>query len=493
MSNLPKLSDRFFGDLEAFDEAQQNRDFFYATFVAPASIDPTTLSNRRKFIVVGRKGVGKTAIQMKLANDLRDQGYFIHHFRFAYDLRSDDYTQVARSQSEVTYTSVQNNKDIFLFYDFRDVWERVILQRVADTLVHEGHSNPFTSFVSPTPSVLRNVFDGISRTLTVSLEAGMGPAALSVGVDLSKFGQSEIPIKIYNRIARQLFKSCCVQFQMYFFIDELVFSRLDAQDDSVSLKAALVRDIIRSAWELNQFCAQTDLAFHFICSLRPEVRNIINDRDSEAGKYLDGKDVLLTWYTSGEDEEGVLLETVFKLKVEKSYFRHTPLSEFISDTIVFNDRQQSLYEFLKRNSWGRPRDVVRFLLAVQKMSPGTTSVGEQEIKASLDEYSRASAKELVDELGVRYGPPILQALRKGITRRVYNDKQELWDALPKAELSQYSPSALMDEFFTLGLYGGYEPRLGRHYWAHRGESYLKPNVKLRIHPALWHEFSIRST
>lgn len=79
---MAALSERYFGDLEAFDEANQNDTFFEQTFVLPSSLSMDSLKNNKKFIIVGRKGSGKTSVQMHLSNKLNKKGYFTHHFRF---------------------------------------------------------------------------------------------------------------------------------------------------------------------------------------------------------------------------------------------------------------------------------------------------------------------------------------------------------------------------------------------------------------------------
>lgn len=79
---MENLSEHYFGELEAFDEANLNSDFFSKTFVVPMSLSMSSLKNNKKFIIVGRKGAGKTAVQMHLSNDVKSKGYFVHHFRF---------------------------------------------------------------------------------------------------------------------------------------------------------------------------------------------------------------------------------------------------------------------------------------------------------------------------------------------------------------------------------------------------------------------------
>lgn len=488
---MTKLSERYFGELEAFDEATLHEEFFENTFVAPSSLSMDSLRNNRKFIIVGRKGTGKTAVQMRLSDQLKKKGFFTHHFRFFYDLRSDDYAEIAKTQSEVSYASVINQRSLFLHYDFRDVWERVFFQRIAKTLIDEGHRNKFTEFVSPGHSLISNIFDGISKTLTVKVQANMGAIAGELGFDLSKLANnSEISLKNFNAICRELLRVNCVQFQLYFFIDELVFSRLDAKEDEITLRAAMVRDIIRSAWELNSYCSRQNMEFHFICSIRPEVRNLINDLDSEAGKYLDGKDVELNWITSSGDERSLIYDVLVR-KIEYSA-KNTVFYNFFANSIHFDRKELSIEQFLRDNTWGRPRDVVRLLMAIQKKNPNAENMSEVEIKKGLSEYSRMSLKELVDELGVTFGHSILDAIRFGVRKKIYSSQDELWNALNLNKLG-ISKERLMKEIFDLGLIGGCLPDAGRFFWAHRGETYLKPGHKIMIHSGLWNELSIRAS
>ena len=148
----------------------------------------------------------------------------------------------------------------------------------------------------------------------------------------------------------------------------------------------------------------------------------------------------------------------------------------------------SVSEFLKTNTWGRPRDIVRLLLAIAKMNPNASRIGEQQIKNSLDEYSRASAKEIFDELSVVQGQTILKAIKRGVSKKTYADADDFFSCLPFIDTNK---ERLIDELFELGVIGGFQPETGNYYWSHRGETHLPPQMQVRIHPALWNEFSIR--
>lgn len=75
------LSDHYFGDVEAIDEGRNHAEYFDVTFVAPSSLAMSSLNNRSRYIIVGRKGAGKTAIQFRLAQEVSRRGYLHHFFR----------------------------------------------------------------------------------------------------------------------------------------------------------------------------------------------------------------------------------------------------------------------------------------------------------------------------------------------------------------------------------------------------------------------------
>lgn len=268
------------------------------------------------------------------------------------------------------------------------------------------------------------------------------------------------------------------------------FQKIDATEDEIRVRAAMVRDIVRTAKELNTELALKGIDIHFACSLRPEVRNMLNDLDSEIGKVIDGRDVLLVWLSGDSVGETDLYQVLVK-KIENSYYRPISARTFLCESISFGGRSLTISDFLKDNTWSRPRDVVRLLQSIQKASPHATDIGESEIKAGLDEYSRASLKELIDELGVVYGRKFLKAIRSGIKRRTYRDTDEFWREIGPF-LGGLDKDDVVDELFQAGFIQGFLDGPPRYFSAHRGETYLKSHHIIRIHPALWNELSIRS-
>jgi hypothetical protein len=326
----------------------------------------------------------------------------------------------------------------------------------------------------------------------VKISVEMQQISAEVGIDLSKFTGGEAPIAAFNQTSRELFLKNMTDYRLYLFVDELVFSKLDAKDDEVRVRAAMVRDIFRTARDMNNFFVQNDIDFHIICSVRPEIRDLINDLDAEIGKVFDGKSVDLSWDML--DEGDSLLFRLFKLKVIHSRLGYNlEYRTFVTDEIDFSSSGRlSLEGFLKTNTWSRPRDVVQLLNAIADKSPNSEKIGQEEVKKGLNEYGRRSFVEIVEEISVRHGSIIASTLRDSINEKSYRT----YDAFEREVLGRFiglDRSSLLSDLFQYGVIGNVDFKRSppRYYWAHRGEEYFMKDRGVCVHKGLWNYFNIR--
>lgn len=492
-ANNLTLADLYFGDLDALEESINGKNYLFKSFISPISFSFSTLKNSSNFIIVGRKGAGKTAAQIYFEKELQERGYLTKSFSFFDDIKAEDYTRLAKTQ-EIDFVELAKRNNIFLYYDFRGVWMRLFLTKVAEALRAAGFENKFTHFMLGSHSRLSGLFDGITKSATLKIEFDIGFLKAELGIDPSRIIENgEIKINDFNEIAQKLFCLECVPYQMYIFIDELVFSKLDARDDEVTARAAMVRDIVRTCRDLNLLCVKRELNFHFICSIRPEIRNLLSDLDAEIGKILDGRDVLLHWNEASEKDPVII--QVFKQKIINSHYSGINYSDFLDSEISFSGRDTVPIEnFLLTNTWWRPRDLVRLLKSIQKVNPSSNRISVSNIKAALNEYSRASMKEITDELSVTYPQSVIGRLKQAISRRQYENFHSF-----SRELSRYLQGVEIEEFaqalFQYGVIGNvdYTARSKpRYYWFHREEEFLKYDFEVRINPGLWNYFNIRN-
>ncbi|WP_171100239.1 hypothetical protein [Ruegeria sp. HKCCD7255] len=116
-----------------------------------------------------------------------------------------------------------------------------------------GYESDFTRFCLTGRNKLLGIFEGILRSSNVSLSGEMIGISASIGFDFSKLEKQEISLDQFNLIAMELLKKNHDIHRAYRFVDELVFSKLDAQDDEVRVRAAMVRDIFRTTRTMNNF------------------------------------------------------------------------------------------------------------------------------------------------------------------------------------------------------------------------------------------------
>jgi hypothetical protein len=483
------LSEHYFGDVEAVDEGKNHPEYFHATFVLPSSFSLNALNNNRKYIIVGKKGVGKTAVTFSFARQLESQGFLTHFFSFYNDLKPRDYNEAAATQ-KIDMLNVANLQNIFLNYDFRLVWKRTFLVKFAESLKENGFESKFTRFVIGERGRLSSIFEGLLKSASLKLSAEMSGIGAEIGLDLSAFG-AELPLDKFVAVALELLHRHHTVNRFYLFVDELVFSKLDAKNDEVRVRAAMVRDIFRVAREMNNYFVTMHMDFHIVCAVRPEIRDLINDMDAEIGKVFDGKSVTLAWDMGDEDES--LLFRLFKLKVIHSKQpRNVEFESFFCSAISFGQKTISLEDFVKTNTWSRPRDAVQLLNAIADRSPNAQSIGENELKIALNEYGRRSFVEIVDEISVRHGPMIAQLLRSNVQKPRYDSFESFYTAV-LSKAAGLDQDALVTDLFNFGVVGNFKVGSGpnRQYWAHRGEEFFQRSLGVAIHPGLWNYFNIR--
>ncbi|WFE73574.1 P-loop ATPase, Sll1717 family [Roseinatronobacter sp. S2] len=167
-------------------------------------------------------------------------------------------------------------------------------------------------------------------------------------------------------------------------------------------------------------------------------------------------------------------------------------SEFCDNSIRFGNKKVSIENFLKINTWGRPRDVVQLLNSIADKNPNSTRIGQDEIKNALNEYSRRAINEIKDEISVRHGKEIALTLRQSVHKRHYSTFDE-FDSKVLARFRFSNQTTLRDDLFHFGVIGNFDDSFSsrRYYWFHRGEEFLKTELGICIHPGLWNYFNIR--
>ena len=140
-----KISEFNLGEYDARHEYSRGERYFLDSYISPTSFPLSTLSNRQNYIIVGKKGAGKTASQLFLENSKANEGYVSQVLSFFDDVTPQDYVDFAKTQ-KISLLEIGNVDNIALLYDFKEVWTRIFLVRIARLLSGKGFKNSFVDF-----------------------------------------------------------------------------------------------------------------------------------------------------------------------------------------------------------------------------------------------------------------------------------------------------------------------------------------------------------
>ena len=305
--------------------------------------------------------------------------------------------------------------------------------------------------------------------------------------DPSVFEGSEITLANFNQIAIQLLTNECRQFRLFFFVDELVISTFNTQSDEYTLRAALIRDLVRVCCFFNDTCVKANLDIHYICNLRPEIRSMLNNLDPEISKIMDGNDVFLSW-----DSDHLMEIMTQKVVCGAPKGCAVDAAIFFPDKMKLGKRRQEYLGFLLNQTWWKPRDIIRYFKCYAKINPNDNSITEDGTKRAMNEYARVSAVEVYEQLSVTYSRQVLDGIQNSIKKQEYLDISELEEALARNVGSENLERLISNLYFT-GVIGNVDRsgRDPRYFFFHRQEEHFDPSMNIMVHSGLWNFFNIR--
>lgn len=429
-----------------------------------------------------------------LKETVENKGYLSDFISFYDDLTEDDLMTVSKSQTFSLLDARWDGKNIIGSYNFKDVWKRVILIRIANLLVANGITNKFTDFCLKSSSPSRGIFDGLLKGLQVAMIDPVSSYRFEFSYDSEIASRNQIPIGHFNSIAADALLEHSRENKVYLFFDELVVSTLKTKSDEFNIRLAMIRDLVRAIAEMNDFFCKYSMDFHVITNLRPEVRNEINRQDAEISKVIDDNDVPLEWHRNADAQSGIF--TILRSKIQHGLspaLSENTVDSLLPKTIDFGGTRTTFERFVLNQSWLRPRDMIRLLKCYAKINPDHFAISSEGVKDSLNEYSRISANDLFDEIVISFSISNPERLPRMLRRRVYQTLDEL-----KLDISRTVQVDNIDMFIDAMFYAGIILNFDhavdgtpRYFASFRGEEYLDDSMPIMVHRGLWNYFNIR--
>lgn len=122
-----KISSLDLSEYSAIREYKRHKEYFLTTLVDPGSFGEDMFSNKRKFIITGKKGSGKTTYCLYLSDKLAKLGYGSEFLIFNDEITLDDVRDIVAVQHMNLQELASTNQlygGVSSLYEFWEIWKR---------------------------------------------------------------------------------------------------------------------------------------------------------------------------------------------------------------------------------------------------------------------------------------------------------------------------------------------------------------------------------
>ncbi len=417
-----KFSEYKFGYADATKELMITPEIFELAFYDPHDI-LHKLTNSWKYMLVGRKGVGKSAFSAKIQYSAKHNGnsiavsMFLGEFEYA------------------TFSKASSDSDLVGTRKYLDAWNFIILQNIVKVLYQNmeikevQQLNEVVDLLDkvgfPITNTFKTTVNSVSR-LKVGTNVGVFDAAYE-----KEFGCK--PISFSDRIGSISERIQNVVSSIY--LPQKLFLLIDGVDDILRIKKnqlEILSSLIRSVDSLNQTFYQQKTNIKLLLFIREDIINQITDPDLNKIKR-DGS-IKLSWVDNTRDLKQIA-EMRFGLTMEDNkdiWYKIYPKELSGKDS----------WEALLEHTLYKPRDVLQFLCICQELYPNNEALSYSEMKNAIKKYSsdyfieemKNELSGYVDDALINIMPSILQRL--GSTSFTFEKLMQVINE--QANVKQYS-------------------------------------------------------
>lgn len=499
-----KLKKLYFGDVDGETESQRQdfQDMFYD------EEDIYQQVQDEKFVILGRKGTGKTIIgkYLKVRFD-KEKDYSYCKICDSGDINLCKLIEIGEQQINVQEGEL--------------VWQYILYSIFAEVLL-ENQKGLKRGFFWSAPYKLRKFLkkeetrykqNGMKKSnqknnrLTTQLN-NIGTNSernysTDITYELSHYYDKIKPLK--KNVLHALEKKNVV-----LIIDDLDNLNLSATMDVYYSQC--IANLIRAASKINHELKET-LAKRskILILLRDDIINYINENDSNFNKIISNKVIRIDWWNPRRKDgrKEAYEHPLMKMILRKIRITSEDLSKKTDKEVyemIFPDKigNKDCMQYLLDFSLGRPRDIIQFLNIVKDRYKSEKAFRKKYFKDCEAEYSRAFKDELDNELNIHENSAMIKDAMKMISdlKRI-NFSYEVIERHYIKMRRCYSNIDNLDEalkaLYSLGIIGNTWPYTNRngerkygHSWVYRSDGEREVNLakNFNVHRALWKVMSL---
>lgn len=521
-----KIGDIYAGKPDAGDEIKEcGYEEFANIFIHPTGVNIGRLASTKygtPFFIMGDKGTGKTALLHFLEKQVCGLDSSACTFFISFER---DFPKPQRDKMEMIsqslFTSVTIDKSITskgenVECDFSYIWRWQLYQKLIDDNEKFNGGlfdadNAWNKFVSEINKTNKTIDKGkmfLPAKITLSATTNQMAGTVTQGIkieplDLSQSGFQATKsygefVKVINNADHYFSEVKRTDVPFYIFIDELEAYR--GKQPSFYRDLRMIRDLLFTVKNLNGVLGD---GTKIICSVRPEILNAINRfvESKQLHKIMQGYDERLTWEHTNTNSFshpiiGVLLRRIQSAE-EKNDNSSITEKKIINKWFVPQVYNKHICTFILDNTWHKPRDIVRMLLAAQsKNSREFTIFNQNTFETFMPAYSKQCLIEVREEMHALYTAEeiedifnCLQGFKKLFTFEEIKKRAETM--FPASAFATDTLKVLRD-MYRAGVVGNYNSMDKTQRWQHK-EQYnliIGSPWQIVIHPSLRIELSV---
>lgn len=505
-----KLNELFLGKVDAkneiLEDLSEQKNLFMTSFFCPDNVVLDDFYKRKRYFILGYKGTGKTALLRYIETNLKQEKNIHSLFLlFKTAITEDD----KKTMSRLAGTIIAEQNGVQEDVSYEEVWIWLIHRLI----VHEiefSHTNLFVNnkelekylkcvHVPDESKFLGGIGKFFPKIKRGNIKAAINAGAVSSELGLEfEWGDSNKEYLNFSSLVKQatalLQKLSPGGEELFIFLDELELVYATRKQYEKDIK--LLRDLIVAICKLNEIFKKNGLKIGILAAIRNEVLSTISSAGREINKSIDDYGMSLRWQQAGGDVAKHPLIQMISQKIAAS--DNSISSEAVWEK-YFPKRINSLpcQEYILRQTWYRPRDIVRLLGIVQKQFPNNERFEQYMFEAISKDYSMESWVELTEELLSKFNHNDLGAIKKVLTGFFSPFSKEDFQNRIIQLSSEYSDvdnfskhhkaGDVLQVLYRVGVIGNTGERV-RFFC--RGDDDFDVTKSIKIHNPLWNYLSI---
>lgn len=392
----------YFGDVEGKDEAFEAKeknmfeDIFYPGF---HSYDE--MLEAKKFLIVGRKGTGKTLLAEYFKNEQEKEDNIVKIL--------DESDFILKKLEKINYRNI-SEQEMIIF------WEYFFLTEIAKEVL--SNISKYRKIISISTKRLEKALrekpfevKKISMSTTDSLASTI---AAVTDVKKSNFesginAKSEVTLEkemeeseYYNQIKdfSELIGKCFrkTKKNIYLIFDDL--DELEVFAEIKESKITFIHSMVKTVKRLNQNYREKGIGIKIYLLMRQDMADDLN-KTNNFNKIMNSNSISLSWeYNPKLAESKQPLSQMIIRKIRQSDKKFLNMSDEDIYSYMFPKRvsSRSFIKYLIDYSFGRPRDFVMLLNTIKEKYGEYEKVKPHYVANSISQYSKKFYKELENEI-----------------------------------------------------------------------------------------------